>query len=151
MSDEQPPIPEEGATKLTFDQAICLRFRETIHHAFVAHPELRSVAVVFDYAGSLNDARVDKAIWLGPDGAVQSLAGVFGSIQNTLSLLDAQMTRAAAAEQQMRERVSILGAEAKSKHEELQKLERKKAALEAEIERLRPSKESGSAESQAGG
>lgn len=69
-----------------FDSQLVEHFRPTIDRAFLDHGDvLRSVVVVFDYYGALNDTDgVNKAIWLGPEGPQSDPAGIVGSIGVTL-------------------------------------------------------------------
>ena len=84
MSNPPGPPPEEqgndssGRPRLTFDEALCQKFRQLTNDCFNRHPELRSVVVVFDYNGGLNDAQVAKGLWLGENGAVKDIAAIFG-------------------------------------------------------------------------
>jgi hypothetical protein len=102
MSEPSPP-PEEKATGLRFDEAAVKEMREAATLVFSRHPEVRSIAVVFDYRGALNDANVNKALWLGPDGPVRKLDGMFGSLANMLRLTDHMFSLAAAEELRLRE------------------------------------------------
>ena len=71
---------------LMFDSQLVELFRPTIDQAFLSHGDvLRSVVVVLDYYGALNDTDgINKAIWLGPEGPQSDPAGIVGSIGVTL-------------------------------------------------------------------
>ena len=62
-----------------FDSQLVEHFRPTIDRAFLDHGDvLRSVVVVFDYYGALNDTDgVNKAIWLGPVPRLGEQGGAF--------------------------------------------------------------------------
>jgi hypothetical protein len=61
---------------------------------FLQHGDvLRSVVIVFDYYGALNDADVNHAIWQGPQGTVTTPDGVVGSISSTMKYLEIAMRR----------------------------------------------------------
>jgi hypothetical protein len=100
--------PDEGAAtdggpdRQTFDQALANQFRKHIHDAISEHPELRSVAVVFDYNGSLNDAGVLKGVWQGENGPVSSIPAVAGSIANGLAIMNHQTQRLVQIQQALR-------------------------------------------------
>ena len=82
---------------------------------------LRSVLVSFDYYGSLNDAPdLNKAIWLGPQGAQQEPAGIIGSIGATLQAVAHMIDRAFLLRNAIREDLE----------ETIQALHERKAELE---------------------
>lgn len=56
-------------------------------------PEIRSVAVIFDYFGSLNDAEISKGLWLGRKDPLP-LDAVFGSLMQTQRVLEEQTIHA---------------------------------------------------------
>jgi hypothetical protein len=89
---EETPADKE-TERQTFDQALTEQFRKHIHDAISAHPELRSVAVVFDYGGNLNDANVLKGVWQGEKGPVSDIPSVMGSITNGMAILSHQTQR----------------------------------------------------------
>jgi serine/threonine protein phosphatase PrpC len=114
MSNPPGPPPEEqgndkqGQPRLPFDEALCQKFRELINDSFNRHPELRSVAVVFDYHGGLNSAQVNKGLWLGENGAVKDIASVFSSLRNLMAMAETQFGRAVAVEEALRTQVTLL-------------------------------------------
>ncbi len=48
----------ESPKKLPFDEAIVSRFRDLIHELLTDYPELRTVGIVLDWNGPLNDAAI---------------------------------------------------------------------------------------------
>ena len=62
------------------------------------HPELRSVMIVFDWSGFLNDSKVPAGIWVsnGEDGKVDKPESVIGTGWQMLKLLDHVLLNAAA-------------------------------------------------------
>lgn len=107
----QSETPSAPKARLAFDKAAIAKMRESISELFVDHPEVRSVAVVFDYEGGLNDADIDKGLWLGTAGTVVSPAAIFGSIHNTMLVLEQMFVRASRLEQNMRDRYQLLASE----------------------------------------
>lgn len=81
--------PEPDTKKLLFDEKINAVFRPAINDAFAAVPELRSVVVVYDYYGRLNDAQdIGKGMWLSADGSSPRPSdAIVGSIASTLQCL----------------------------------------------------------------
>jgi hypothetical protein len=103
--------PDEKARGLSFDKATIQAFRKTVLEVCSEHPEVRSVVVTVDYAGGLNDANIDKALWLGADGPVKSIAAVLGSVSNTLRTLEIMFGRAIQLEAELRKQIQASGAE----------------------------------------
>lgn len=93
------------------------------------HPEVRSIAVAIDYHGLLNEAQVNKGLWLGENGAVTTPEAIFGSFFVTLNLLTVQF-----------QRMAELGAQLKKQAEELAKKtlaeSQEYARLKQELEQL---------------
>jgi len=68
-----------------FDESLVDMFRKQAHQAFVQHGDvLRSIVVIFDYHGELNRAKVQRGIWLGPEGPVTTPEGMAGSIDGLM-------------------------------------------------------------------
>ena len=120
--------------KPTFDVAVCERLRHAIVDVLAGFPEVRSIACSVDYHGSLNDADINKGIWLGEGGPVTAPDAIFGSVFQTLRILETQCARALQLMESMRENVEVLGSEAVKRHEEIQRLD---AQIEARKEQLR--------------
>lgn len=76
-----------------FDEVIANEFLELTRRLLVQHPELRTVSVVLDYSGRLNEAGLREGIWLGRSGAVQAPDALAGSAGQTLKLLSRQLER----------------------------------------------------------
>lgn len=85
------PPADELRPRPPFDEALQEAFRQLSFHSFLEYPELRSVVVVFDYAGELNEAPIRKGFWVGPHGKVQDYAALVGSFRQTLAMLKLQM------------------------------------------------------------
>lgn len=117
MTDE----PKVGAPRATFDQAASERMRAAALEAMAAHPELRAVAVVFDYHGGLNDADVIRGVWLGEDGPVTRPDAVVGSMFQLMKMLELQCGRALGLINQLRETLEAAGSEVVRRHEEKEK------------------------------
>jgi hypothetical protein len=120
MPDPTTPSPP---APLPFDQAVAEEVRAALADVFLRHPELKAVGVAFSWAGSLNDAQILHGVWLGPTGRVNTLEGIFGSVAQTMKLLDQQMTSAYEAQAQMRNHATKAGQEAVTRHEEIQRLD----------------------------
>jgi len=83
--------------KMLFEEKLQDFYRKTSDKAFLAVPELRSVVIVFDYKGKLNDAPgVNKGMWLHAEGGAEkpadSIVGSAGAtIQALAHIIDEQM------------------------------------------------------------
>ena len=110
MTEATPP-PEEQKTQVPFDTAILEKFKATVNQALAEHPELRSVAVVFDFEGGLNDAQVNKGLWVGRDGPVIQPNAIFGSIKNVQMMVETMFDRSVVLTQDMKEQVQIIAQE----------------------------------------
>src|SRR5690606_31951338 len=79
-----------------FDAHLIELLRPTIATCFQQHADvLRSVIVVFDYYGGLNDAPgLQKGMWLGPYGPVTTADGIVGSAKNLLETFHVVLDRA---------------------------------------------------------
>src|SRR6478735_4971737 len=117
----QPP-PAEQATALPFYAEALNAARARLVEILATHPEVRSAVVVLDYKGGLNDAKIDKAVWIGEHGAVQSPAAIFGSVYNTLATLEVMFTRLAAVEQVAMTRIKQLSDDMLKKEREFEQL-----------------------------
>lgn len=122
MTQNQPDQPEP-TPRPTFDAAICEELRATALNILSRYPEARSIAAVVDFHGALNDAEVNKGIWLGENGPVKNPAEIFGSIFQTLRLLESQVGRAVELVQQLKDHAELLGSEVVKRSEELKQLE----------------------------
>ena len=127
-----PPIEPVSNPKqpgVMFDSQLVEIFHPTIDKAFMEHGDvLRSVLVSFDYYGALNDAPdLNKAIWLGPQGAQQEPAGIIGSIGATLQAVAHMLDRAFLLRNAIRE---DLEETIKALHERKAELEQVKKELE---------------------
>lgn len=69
-------------------------------------PEIRSVVVVFDYFGALNDAEISKGLWLGRKDPLP-LDAVFGSLMQTQRVLEEQTIHAFGQLQALRAAVVV--------------------------------------------
>lgn len=81
--NQTQPAPES----LPFDKRAADQARQFANELIASTPELRGVAVVFDYTGDLNDANVNAAIWQARDGQ-WPYAALVGVTMQTLKLLD---------------------------------------------------------------
>ena len=97
------------------------------------YPEARTIAAVVDYHGLLNDAEINKGVWLGENGAVKSPDEIFGSLLQTLRLFESQFGRAVELVTQFIEHVEVLGAESVKRHEELKSLNEAIQARRADL------------------
>ncbi len=113
---EQPP-------RATFDQMILNEFKEVGFKILARHPEARSLAMVVDYQQSLNDANVNKGLWIGPNGSVTDPAAVFGSMHQTLELLQTQIVAARKVVLNLQQQAGHYGQELVKTREALQTLQ----------------------------
>lgn len=78
-----------------FADEIADKLRRCAAEIFLQHPEARSLAMAIDYHGALNDAKIASGVWVERGNvAVQNPAAVFGSLMQTLKLLEMQFERA---------------------------------------------------------
>jgi hypothetical protein len=64
-------------------------------------PEVRSVVVVFDYKGELNDSKINKGLWLGEGGGVSDPRAILGTAQNMVAATLETILRAASFRDQL--------------------------------------------------
>ena len=91
MDDPQITATEE--TPLTFEVKAQQPVRAAIQAVLATVPEVRSVVVIFDYFGALNDAEISKGLWLGRKDPLP-LDAVFGSLMQTQRVLEEQTIHA---------------------------------------------------------
>lgn len=88
---------DEEQQKMLFDEKLNSIFRDASQNAFLKIPELRSVVIVYDFFGKLNDAQgVNKGMWLHASGSgdkpADSIVGSAGAtIQALAHMIDEQM------------------------------------------------------------
>jgi len=124
-------VENEGSSEsakqpgMMFDSQLVELFRPTIDDAFYKHGDvLRSVLVSFDYYGPLNDAPdLNKAIWLGPEGAQQDPAGIIGSIGSSLQAVAHMLDRAFLLRNALREDMEKAISELHERKKELEQVE----------------------------
>lgn len=107
----------------TFDVAICEELRKAAISVLAKYPEARSIAAMVDYHGGLNDADINKGIWLGENGNNKSFVEVFGGLFQTLRLLEGQLSLASKMIENLREQAEVIGSEVVKKSEELKKID----------------------------
>jgi len=115
-------MPDEE--RKTFDADVVDRFQQLAQDCMLDHPELRNVAVSFCWKGGLNDTHgVRRGLWIGDDGPVLDLPGIFGALHQSMKMLDEQADRAFKLVNQLREEAVVLGEEVVKQKTELKKLE----------------------------
>ena len=119
MTEPAAPPPEEKVQRQSFDTVAVATMQAAAVAVLSQHPEVRSVVVVLDYHGELNEAKVNRALWIGENGPVTSLPALFGSVNVTLRTLDFMFRRISETEQNLRERAQVLGAEVVKRQKEL--------------------------------
>lgn len=124
-----PPSPTEPG-RLRFDEKAVATLREEILALIGSTPELRGVAAVFDYEGTLNTAGTSFAVWAGEDGEVTKPDAVFGSLHQTLRLAEHMLRKVADGTQTFREKVTVLLTE-------IGRLTQEKLNLEAQVADLK--------------
>ena len=67
--------------------------RAAIQEVLATVPEVRSVVVVLDYFGPLNDAEISKGLWIGRKEPLP-LDAVFGSLMQTQRVVEEQTIHA---------------------------------------------------------
>lgn len=94
--------------------SVCDAIVQKLHPVLVdvvqRHPELRSVAVVFDYCGHMNHAPdVTRGVWIGPEGPVRRPDAVVGALAVTLWLLSIQQQRGQEVLQELHDALAAAG------------------------------------------
>lgn len=131
MSD----VPEQPETeKVQFDEHLCNAQKELALALFQQFPMLRSIGVTFDYYGALNDAQVQKGVWMSDKGPVSSADAIFGSMFQTLRLLQEQFARAIDYGAHLRESVEVMTIESVRLHNDIQEKTTELQRLEAAIQ-----------------
>jgi hypothetical protein len=116
-----------------FDARACETVRLAFTQVFKDHPEVRSLALTIVWVGALDDAQIHHGIWVAKDAdnkptVVSAPDAVYGSLAQTLRMLDNQLHRAAELNQHLREQCAVLGTEVINKSGQLKKLEEEIAA-----------------------
>lgn len=122
MSTATPtPAPEpEKVPGQLFDEHLVEIARPVVAAMFQEHGDvLRSVGVFFDYYGTLNDADIQKGLWFGPHGMVQSPDGIIGSLGSSLRLTAEILNRGFQLEAALREHLAGLLLQIKQAEEKL--------------------------------
>ena len=113
-----------------FDTQIVELVRPTVEEVFIQHGDVvRSVYVGIDYHGPLNDTDgINKGLWLGPEGAQTSPAGIIGSahvlLHGAATIIDRGFTLLGGVKENLAETLQEL-------HERKQELEQVKAEIAA--------------------
>lgn len=117
---------------MMFDSQLVELFRPTIDQAFISHGDvLRSVVVVLDYYGALNDTDgINKAIWLGPEGPQNDPAGIVGSIGVTLQAAAHMFDRSFQLLHTIREEMESTLTDLHERKVELESVKKELAALQ---------------------
>lgn len=108
MSEPGESSPNEPAGPQTFDQRACAFLRQAHALIFASCPEARSVASVVDYYGNLNDAQIQKGVWHSDQGEVVNADAIFGSMFQTLRLMEEQFHRAIGVGARLRQEAANL-------------------------------------------
>lgn len=131
MSDvPQPPETE----KMQFDEQLCQFQKELALGMFQQFPMLRSIGVTFDFYGNLNDAQIQKGVWMSDKGPVSSADAVFGSMFQTLRLLQEQFGRAIDIGADLRRSIEVMTVESVRLHNAIQEKSAELQRLEADIQ-----------------
>jgi len=96
---------------LPFDKAATALLKKAAQQVLGEHPEVRSVIMILDYKGSLNDADVDKALWIGESGQVTQLDAMFGAVAGLMRVMNHVMARIDQVAANMRDEAQIIGTE----------------------------------------
>lgn len=131
MAENDELSPNVKQPGVMFDTQLVELFRPTVDEAFIEHGDvLRSVLVSFDYYGPLNDAPdLNKAIWLGPEGAQQDPAGILGSIGSALQAIAHMFDRGFALRNALREDYEKTLGELHERKKELEQLKNELQSL----------------------
>lgn len=107
-------LPSATETRPTFDEAVCAKIKECFQRIFVEHPEVAALSASVVWRGELNNAHINHGVWVsadGPGGVAAAPDVIFGSIHQTIRLLEQQVGRAVDLITMLRERVVVLGTE----------------------------------------
>ena len=91
-----------------FDVRACAILREAHAVIYAQCPEVRSIGSTLDYFGHVNDANVQKGIWSSENGPVQAVDAIFGSMFQTMRLLENQFSAAVEVAAAMRAEAEAL-------------------------------------------
>ena len=95
-------IPQPQTHPLTFDQAVTAELKTACQDIMLRHPEVGDLAVAINWKGNLNDAAIHHGLWIGRNGQVADLAGIFGSSGQAIKLLQTMLERAFNSYQSLR-------------------------------------------------
>ena len=109
MTEQPPHETVEIKPGYSFDQQIIDLVQPVLHEVFLKHGEyVRSIGVFFDYHGPFNGVDINKGIWIGPQGAVTTPAGVVGSLEACVTLLETILKRTEQLTEGFKERLTVL-------------------------------------------
>lgn len=137
-----PPTPDatqEAAPAqpaMPFDQSLAMTGRDYAIRVLSEHPELRSVVIVFDYNGRLNDAQVNKAVFHSSSGAQATPEAIFGTMNNTFQMIEYLMKSAAGVAGNIQRAVGDGSVKLADMHEQVTQKETNVQQLAAEEQRL---------------
>ena len=123
IEEPQEEVVADEDRPRTFDEAACETLRAACASVIQSHPEVRTVSASVDFYGTLNDAQVQKGVWIGESGMVTAPDAILGSTMQTLRLLEEQIGRLFQVAGGMRESLQVLGEELVKKSKELAELE----------------------------
>ncbi len=139
-TNEAVPAKPEGP----FDQELSGAGQLFALEMLSRHPELRSVAIVFDYQGQLNDAAVIKAMFRSSTGVQATPEAIFGTMNNTIRLIDFLAKSAGQAVNGIQRAASEAGqqalafsSQAEEKAKNVESLAREEQRLQARVDVLR--------------
>lgn len=81
----------QNTTKQTFQEAVTTKVRDLLKTVLEEHPELRSVAVVFDWVEGLNESAI-PGLWYDKEGPMSpgNCDAITGSMTQTAKLMAIQ-------------------------------------------------------------
>jgi hypothetical protein len=140
-SEDSPEAPAKPERPKPFNEQINQKIFKFLQDLLLEHGEVRSLAVVIDWYGALNDAPIGAAVWVGEDGPVQGADAIMGSAQQTIKLLSQQFGRLHSLNQAVRGDLDVVGTQVVAKREELEEIMAEIAKLTPELEKLKPADE----------
>lgn len=91
MTEDNPPqVP-----RVPFNEAVIDELKEALQGVLLKHPEVASLAATVTWTGNLNDANIKHAVQVVAPGLSASSFLAIRSVEQTLKLMDHQMTQVA--------------------------------------------------------
>ena len=122
MANDEAAAPPEEATMGAFYKSAMAKMDKAATGVIADHPEIRSVVIVFDYAGSLNELNIRCSAWIGAKGIVTDPSAIVGAVNNVLMTALSLVARGGMTAQSMRDELLQVAKELLAKRKELSEI-----------------------------